>query len=147
MCLPRCSRELMRSLSSRGAQEATARRCVCARRSKLHLLSQAPQGGCLSDERQLSPAPDIMLRNASAVMCKTGPRTANRKTASRRPLQIKLFWSGGCEGNGTRPLPAPPAEQTAASQHEAGQSRPCDRTRRSHRHIHRDVVDVKPTAA
>jgi hypothetical protein len=87
------------------------------------------------------------LRNASAVMCKTGPRTANRKTASRRPLQIKLFWSGGCEGNGTRPLPAPPADQTAASHHEAGQSRPCDRTRHSHRHIHRDVVDVKPTAA
>src|ERR1700730_5478318 len=25
--------------------------------------------GCLSDERQLSPAPDITLRNASAAMC------------------------------------------------------------------------------
>jgi hypothetical protein len=30
--------------------------------------SGSPQGGCLSDERQLSPAPDIMLRSVSAAM-------------------------------------------------------------------------------
>jgi hypothetical protein len=33
--------------SSLRAQEATARRCACARRSGLHLLSEVPPGGCL----------------------------------------------------------------------------------------------------
>jgi hypothetical protein len=74
-------------MSSQGAQQATARRLRCARRTVPHLLSQAPpQGGCLSDERQLSPAPDIMLRCVSAAKCRNPTFRGSPCTKATRRL-------------------------------------------------------------
>jgi putative ABC transport system substrate-binding protein len=63
---------LLARVSSQGARRATPRQCACARRSELHLLNQAPLGGCLSDERALSPAPDITLRKVLQRCARTG---------------------------------------------------------------------------
>jgi hypothetical protein len=80
MCLPRCSRGLMRSLSRRGAQEGN---CAPMRlRSPLGTVSaqSGSPGGCLSDERQLSPALDITLRSVSAALCTTRRAARTRKS-------------------------------------------------------------------
>ena len=54
-----------------GLRRATARRRACARRCICSV--RLPPGGCLSDERQLLPAPDIMLRSVSAALCQKLP--------------------------------------------------------------------------
>jgi hypothetical protein len=86
-------RGLMRSQSSQGAQEGTRAPMHLRRRSELHLLSRAPRGECLSDERQLSPAPDIKLRSVSAALCRycckspklPGPKFLAVKRSDLRP--------------------------------------------------------------